>query len=112
MSGRRLVGSFFKSMSTSCLTGEPELIFLRAHLRGLFRSSTFPKRFSDLTVGWIGRVGFPGSFRVFLLLLAVDLCGSIDSPGRTGCTVGSREKGAETHTGCPFPRATLIGINN
>lgn len=97
---------------TNSFTGEAELLFLRAHLHGLFPKLHLFERFSDLTVGWIGRVGFPGSLRVLLLLLPADLCGSIDSRMRTGCTFGSQQKGAETHTGCPFLRATPIGTNN
>lgn len=91
---------------TNSFTRGPELIFLRAHLRDLLPSSTFSSGSVTSQGGWIGRVGSPGSFRVFLLLVPADRCGSIDSPGRTGCTFGSRQKGAETHTGCPFLRAT------
>lgn len=41
---------------TNGFTGEPELIFLRAHLRGLFRSSTFSS--GSVTSQWAGSGGW------------------------------------------------------
>lgn len=87
---------------TNRFTGEPEQLFWRTHLRGLFRSSTFPS--GSVTSQWAGLEGWD-----FQALSAYSCCfypwtyaPHSTAEGGPVAPFGCRQKGAETHAGCPF----------